>query len=194
MVAALAGQGGVGFGGAATQLLTEDVVAAGPLQVAAVLRRGEPAVTDPHHPGQLPGPQIVFDLADQGRVVGVARPAPHPHRDPSPGDGHPDDHLGQIRAVVLGAAPRAEPDRGALGGLIGGLGLEVGGGGVEEQQVDFEVQQVRGGPVDGLGQVVFDLQQPVHGPIQRLGVLAEVAETGDDDIGDVEDRIDYVAL
>jgi len=50
VVAALAGERGVGFLVVATELLAEDVVPARPLQVAAVLRRLEPAVSDPHHP------------------------------------------------------------------------------------------------------------------------------------------------
>ncbi len=66
VVAALAGQRRGGFGGAAAEFLTDDVVPAGSLQVAAVLRRGEPAIGDPHDPAQLPGAQVVFDFTDQG--------------------------------------------------------------------------------------------------------------------------------
>jgi hypothetical protein len=142
-------------------------VPAGAGQVAAVGGGGEAAVGDPDHPGQGPVPQGGFDLADECGVDGVARPAPHPHRDPVAGDGHADHYLGQVVAVVLGLAVAAEPRR--LGRFTARLGLgcdigvqhpaalvaghrlvlfiqlKVGGGGVEEQeeqQVDLEVEQV----------------------------------------------------
>ena len=70
-----------------------DVVPAAGGQVAAVGCGGEPAVGDPHDPGQGPVPHVVLDLADQRGVAGVAGPAPHPHRDPVPGDRHPDHDL-----------------------------------------------------------------------------------------------------
>ena len=60
-----------------------------------------------------------------------------------------------------------------------GLGLEVGGGGVEEQQVDFQVQQVRRRPVHRLGQVGLHLQQPVHRPI--AAVIVDIVQAGDGD-------------
>lgn len=64
-------------------------------------------------------------------------------------------------------AEAAEPDGLGLAGGVGALDLEVGGGGggVKEQQVDLEVQQVRHRPVHRFGEVVFDLQQPVHRPV-----------------------------
>ena len=76
-VAALAGQCGVGFRGATAQFLPEDVVTAGLLQVAAVGRRGEPAVGDPHDPGQGPVPHVVLDLPDQGAVGRLPGQAQH---------------------------------------------------------------------------------------------------------------------
>ena len=88
---------------------------------------------------------------------------PDPDRDPVPSDGHPDDDLGKVVAAVLGLAVRPESRRlirvrirvrvlaaGLLaapvprGLLVGVLQLEVRAGGVEEQQVHFDVQQVRG--------------------------------------------------
>jgi hypothetical protein len=122
----------------------------------------------------------------QGGVGGVARPAPHPHRDPGAGDRHPDDDLWQVIAVVLGLAIGAEPRLGravAVGGVSqrgaalvshhGGVGVvefEVGRGRVEEQQVDFKIEQGRDLPEDLLLQGAFDLQQPVHGPV--AGIVA----------------------
>ena len=98
-------------------------------------------------------------------VGGVPGPAPDPDRDAVAGDGHPDDDLGQVVAVVLGLAVGPEPaacrpaavlvlagppvGHGTAVVVVAGTGssssssLEVGAGGVEEQQVDFEVEQVR---------------------------------------------------
>ena len=147
------------------------------LQVAAVLRRLEAAVSDPHHPGELPRPQVVLDLADQLLIVGVPRPAPHADRDSGAGDRHPDHHLGQIIAMILALAISSERfahDVAVLVELVvlGLVALEVGRGGVKEQQVNLEVQQIGGREIDGLGKLVLDFQKPVHRPV--AGVLVEL--------------------
>jgi len=136
-------------------------VAAAALQEPPVLGRGEAAVGDPDHPGQLPVPQIRADLAHHRGVGGVARPAPGPDRDAGAGDGHPDHHLRKILAGVLGVPVGAEPDLvtdtlGAVGDrpaipvagdrVVGGVTFEVGRAGVEEDQIDLEVQERGGGP------------------------------------------------
>src|SRR5699024_11050981 len=64
LVAPGAGQGRGGLGVGVAQLLGVDVVPAAALQVGPVGCRGEPAVGDPHHPVQVPGPQVIFDDAD----------------------------------------------------------------------------------------------------------------------------------
>jgi len=66
------GQGGSHLGGLPAQLLAEDVVTAGTLQGAAVRGRGKVPIGHRDHPAQLPGAQVVADLADQRGVVGVA--------------------------------------------------------------------------------------------------------------------------
>jgi hypothetical protein len=119
VVAALARERGLGLLAVAPELLAEDVVSAGALQVAAVLGRLEAAVGDPHHAGELPGPELVLDLADQLLVARVARPAPHADRDAGPGDRHPDHDLRQIGPVVLGLAvgPERRPQHASV--LVG---------------------------------------------------------------------------
>jgi hypothetical protein len=143
-------------------------------------------------------PHVVPDLADQRRVGGVPGPAPDPHRDAVAGDGHADHDLRQVVAVVLGVAegaeprvpavPRGIPAAGVLAaggvavrvagdGLVGVLGLEVGGGRVEEMQVYLKVEDL-GGPVeDLLFQGAADLQQPVHRPV--AGIVSGLGKPGD---------------
>jgi len=159
------------------------------------------------HPDDLPQgpvPQLVLDLADQWGVAGVARPAPHPHRDPVARHGHPDHDLGQVLAGVLPAAAEPRPTARArrrltlaLGATLGVrfgvglddpavlitpeqriavLGLEVGRGGVEEDQVDFEVEQVRDRVEHPSRELVLHLDQPVHGPV--AGIVGHRSETG----------------
>ena len=56
LVAARPGERRGGVGGARAQPLAEDVAVPAGAQVAAVDRGGEPAVPDPHDPGQRPVP------------------------------------------------------------------------------------------------------------------------------------------
>lgn len=128
-------------------------------------------------------PHVVPDLADQRRVVGVPGPAPHPDRDPVPGDRHADHDRGQVAAVLPGIAEGAEPRgpavpraaarllaAGGIAGLVAGDGsisllrLEAGGGRAGKQQVHLKAERLGGPPADLLLQGAADLQQPVHRP------------------------------
>ena len=88
----------------------------------------------------------------------------------------------QLAAVVVAVAVSGGVDGGGHGvaldvapeGFVAGLGFEVGGGGVEEQQVDLQVEQVRGRGVHVLGQGWFDGQEPVHRPV--AGVVADLGQ------------------
>ena len=118
LVAALARQRGGGLRRAGAQLLAQDV---------AVRRRrpgggGSAAEVNPRSATQMTFPSVQSRSSSltwriSGESRGVARPAPHPHRDPVAGHGHPDHHLGQVVAGVLGLAVGAEPGlpRRALG-------------------------------------------------------------------------------
>ena len=105
---------------------------------------------------------VCRDLADQRGVGGVPGRAPDLDGDPAAGDGQPDQDLGEVVAAVLGLAEDAEPGHRRV--LLIGLALvpvglapvlaawsgavlvpeerlvfrvclEVGRGGVEEEQV-----------------------------------------------------------
>src|SRR5450755_3757581 len=79
--------------------------------------------------------------------------------------------------MILGMAegPKRRARRAVLLDLFGIalVTLEVRRGGIEEQHIDLEVQQIGGRPVHLLGQLRLDLQQPVHRPIQRLRILTD---------------------
>ena len=120
-------------------------------------------------------------------------PAPHPDRDPAAGDRQPDHDLRQVITAVLGLAVSTEPGglvrvgavfaSGLLAPpvpqhrLVGLVQLEIGAGGVEEQQVHLQVQQVRHLVVDLPFQPAADRIQPVHRPVAR--VIAGLGEPVD---------------
>ena len=170
-----------------------DEVTAGAAQVVQVRGGGEPPVHDGDDPAQAPVPHAVLDLGQYGLVVGVAGPAPTPHRDPFLGHGQPDHDLGQVGAVVLGMPVSAE----RTVAFLLGVAFEVGGGGVEQQHVDLQVQQVGDGEEHrllhpGLG---VCLHQQVHRPVGL--VLIHHLQPGDRDVmadplrgGQLGDRID----
>jgi hypothetical protein len=100
VVAALPGERGGGLVAAGAELLPDDVVAAGALEVAAVALAGETAVEHPDHAREVPAVQIVSDLADDRLVRRVAGERPHRHRDPAARDRHPDHDSRQVGAMV----------------------------------------------------------------------------------------------
>ena len=177
VVAAGAGQRGGGLGVGVAQLLGVDVVPAAAGQVGAVGGRGEPGVGDPHQPVQLPRPEVVGDRADDPLVALAAGKGPAAHRDSIAGDRHRDHHLRQVVAVVLGLAEPARPLSTGLqapssasgfglqvGQLVGAVDLPVGGGGVDEDDVDVQVQQVRDRVEDPRGDLAQRVEQEIHRP------------------------------
>jgi len=136
---------------------------------------------------------IAWSAASPGKV-GAA------HRDALGGDRHADHHLRQVGTLVLGvlgeAADRhlgrptgfgAGGRRGPalhcieaarkLGLRIGEVALEVGRGGIDEDHVAAQVQQVGGARKDRLSDLGQRRQQEVHRPVG--GVLIEGGAVGD---------------
>jgi hypothetical protein len=96
------------------------------------------------------------------------------------GHSQPDHDLRQIGSAVLGVAVAAQPTlRRLLAGGLFGVAFEVGAGGVEEQQVDLEVEQVRDGEEHRFLHLRLrvGLDEQVHRPI-RL-VLIHRSQPGD---------------
>ena len=180
-------------GDSVPQFLPDDVPAGALLQEPPVRGGGEPAVGDPDDLAEHPVPHVGLDLPDQRRIGRVAGPGPDPDGDAVAGDGHADHDLRQVVTAVLGLAVGAEPRCLARVGVllvagllaapvphgfrVGVLHLEVCGGGVEEQQVHFEVQQVRDLVEDLLFEIAADGVQPVHRPVAR--VVGDSAEAVD---------------
>jgi len=146
------------------QLLSEDVVAAGPLKDCPILFPGHPAVHHPHAPGHFPTGEILLDHLHRGGVGGIAGEHPAAHRDPFLGDRQPDHDLRKVVPLVL-ALPVAKK-RPFL--LVLFVPLEVGRGGVEEQEVHFEVQESGRGEEDFLLDRLVVLQKNIHCAIEML--------------------------
>ncbi len=145
-------------------------------QVAQVLIGGEAAVDDPDAAPEPPTAQVVLDLPEDGLVVGVAGPHPHPHRDPLARDRQPDHHLRQVGAVILRVPERPERRLLLLARGAVGLGFEVGRGGVEEEQIDLEVQEVGAGEEDGL--LHLRLRVGLDQQVERaVGVVASISSS-----------------
>ena len=107
VVAAGAGQRGGGLGVGVAQLLGVEVVPAAAGEIGAVGGGGEPGISDPHQPAQLPCPQVILDRADDPLVALAAGKGPAAHRDAVAGDRHRDHHLRQVVAHRLADRVRA---------------------------------------------------------------------------------------
>ena len=125
----------------------------------------------------------------------VAGEGPAAHRDAVPGDRHPDHHLRQVVPVARVPEPAgalllwqlllvlAVLARGVFAGDLSQSGrrfhLPVGGGGIDENDVDVEVQQVRRRPEDPGRDLLQRRQQEVHRPVGL--VVAEARAALDED-------------
>ena len=179
-VAALAGERLLGLGHPGAQLDAGDVVAAAGAEPAQVVAAREAGVDDVDRAPEPPAGQIGLDLLDERLVVAVARPDPDPHRDPLAGDREPDHDLRQVGPVILRVAEPPQPALVGRSSLVVEVDLEVGRGGVEEDHVDLEVQQVGDREEDRLLHPLRAGEQEVHRPVQL--VVGDRLDPGDDDV------------
>jgi len=173
-------EGGMGVGiPAQPQLLANDVMITSSPEDPAVLLGIEPGILHKDGPAKLPQVQITLDLFYNRLVTGISRPGPTLYRNTTACDGKADDDLGELRMVVLAVLapfPVSQMHRLFTGFIrldeIGILpfDLEVGGGGVDEQQVDFQVEQIGDRMEDGLLQHIRVLLQEVHRTVQVLRI------------------------
>ena len=187
-IAARARQGRLGLGHRRSELHPGDVVPARRAQVTQVGLAGEAGVDDVDRAAESPAREIALDLGDDGLVVGVPGPHPAADRDPLARDRQPDHDLRQIGPVVLGVP---EPPQRPLAGArllhvvlivewILDVDLEVRRGGVEEDDVDLEIQQRRDAEEDRLLHPLRARQQEVHRAVEL--VVGERVDAGDDDV------------
>lgn len=128
----------------------------------------------------MPAAQVVLDPGDGGDIDRVAGEYPVAHRESVPGDGHADDDLRCVTATVLAVAalPRGgmgllaghltAPDVAVLVALIFLVALEVQRGGVVEDHLDVQVEQIGDAVEDGLFDHVLARFQKVHGAVQLV--------------------------
>jgi len=146
-----------------SQLLPQDVLTAGPLKDQPVLFRVHPPVHHPDAAGELPAHQVALDLFHGCHIRGVARKGPALDGDAFLRHGQSNDDLGKVLPVILGMAI---PPQSVF--MIFLVPLEVGAGGVEKDQIHFQVQQVRHGKIDFFMDDLPVFQQNIHGPVQML--------------------------
>ena len=115
-----------------------------------------------------------MDRSDDDRVGGVAGEGPDPDGDPLLRHGEADHHLRAVVAVVLGVTEAAE--------VVVVLALEVGGGRVEQDHVDVEVQQVGDGEEDLPLERLVGVEEEVHRPVEDLGVVSQLDHLGNGDV------------
>ena len=117
--------------------------------------------------------QVLLDASHRGDVGGVARQHPRAHWHAIAGDGHGNDDLRLVVAALLAvstlAQRREQLASPQLAVLVRFVDLEVGGGGVVEDQVDIEAQQI------GAAQehVAFDLLGPDGQEVERAIELVD---------------------
>ena len=151
----------------------QDVAAQAAAERGQVVGRIHPGIADEQAAAEPPGAQIVLDAGDRGDVGGVAGQHPGAHRHAVAGDGERDDHLRLVVAPFLAvAAPaqrRVQPAGTFLLVLVRLVDLEIGRGGVVEDQVDIEAEQI-GGPEED---VALDLVGPDRQEVERAIALID---------------------
>ena len=135
------------------QLLSEDVSGRRPAEGSFGSLPRPSRGPSPTRTGTFSNPaRSLLDHLHRGGVGGIAGEHPAAHRDPFLGDRQPDHDLRKVVPLVL-ALPVAE-QRSFL--LVLFVPLEVGRGGVEEQEIHFGDVQASGGPDQDLGEVGVD--------------------------------------
>ncbi|MEW6033141.1 MAG: hypothetical protein AB1645_09760, partial [Bacillota bacterium] len=139
-------------------------MATGSLEYPPVLLRVETRVGHHHDPAEPPTVEVLLDLLDDTLVRRVPRPHPGPHRYPRPGHREADHHLRQVGALVLAKAPLAK----AFLALVLPLDLEEGARGVQEDEVDLQIEEVGHRGEDAELDLLRGLEQEVHGPVELV--------------------------
>ena len=150
-------------------------------QVVSRVHRG---IADEQAAAKPPSVQVLLDAGDGGDVGGVARQHPRAHRHAVAGDRHGDDDLrigvASLLAVATLAQRREQAAAPQLAVPVRLVDFEVGGGGVVEDQVDIEAQQVGAAQEHGALDFLGPDGEKVEGTIELVdGQFVRLRQPGD---------------
>ena len=130
----------------ATHRHRQHVAAEAAAEFGEVVGRVHASVADEQAATELPSVQILLDARDRCHVGGVARQHPRAHRHAVARDRHGDDDLrvGVAAFLTMAALTQWREQLAApqLAVLVGFVDLEIGRGGVIEDKVNVEAQQI----------------------------------------------------
>ena len=113
-------------------------------QFRPIVRRVQARISNKHRPAEIPAAQIGANLGDGGDIGGIAGQNPTPYRNAVAGDGQGDHHL-RRPVALFGVSEFAQGGVGlGIGVVILIIDMERGGGGVVENQINFQIEEVGG--------------------------------------------------
>src|SRR5690554_6293892 len=145
----------------------------------AVTFRIEASVFHVDGSAKIPQVQIPFDLFHNGLVTGIARPRPALYRNTTTSDREADDDLSQLRMIIFTMLTSASVSKmyRFLTLIIGfavirilSFDFEIGGGRIDEQEIDFEIEQICNRMEDGFLQDIRMFMEEVHRTIEILRI------------------------
>lgn len=137
-----------------------DVVTPTLRQGLKVLLTAHPRIGDKNAPVQLPAPKVFLHPGDRRDICGVTREDPGPHRITVTGHSKSHHDLGTVGTPVLAVTPNPQ--------VVFLVRLEVHTGGVVEDQVHIQVEQVPELPVQCLLDLLLVPGQHVQGPVEMM--------------------------
>jgi hypothetical protein len=159
--------------------MPHDVAAPTRAQRLEILLRDHPRIPDEHTATQAPVLEVGLDFRDRGHIHRVARKHPVAHRKPIPSDRAPHHDLRGVVSTILrlatlpwgaiGLCSRADtaPYLIALtAAFIFLIDLEVNRGGVIENELHIEIEQLGEAKVECLFNRLLARLQKVHRPIE----------------------------
>jgi hypothetical protein len=150
----------------------QDVATGAAAELGEIGSGVEPGIADEQRPAEAHLTKIVLDPLDGRDVGGVARQDPGAHRHAVAGHGKRDDHLGIVIAAFLGVPALSQRREGQTPPLVVGdvllVAFEPSGGGIVEDQVDVQLEQIDAVPEHLLLDRIAVLGQDVQRAIELI--------------------------
>ena len=157
----------------------QDVTAGTPAELGEIGPGIEPGIADEQSPAEAHLAKVILDPLDGRHVGGVAGQDPGADGHAIAGHGEGDDHLRIVVAALLGMSALSQWCEGQAPPLMGRdvlvVAFEPGGGGVIEDQIDVQLEQIDAVPehlrldrVAVLGQKIQRAIELVEGKIPGL--------------------------